>query len=53
MTDVIEVKVPDIGDFEDVDVIEVHVAFFRGGIVTVEAIVKEDVLNCLRNLVRG
>lgn len=26
MTDVIEVKVPDIGDFTDVDVIEVHVA---------------------------
>ena len=26
MTDVIEVKVPDIGDFSDVDVIEVHVA---------------------------
>ena len=26
MTDVIEVKVPDIGDFTDVDVIEAHVA---------------------------
>jgi len=34
MTDVIEVKVPDIGDFDDVEVIEVHVSI--GDVVAAE-----------------